>query len=1267
MNSLFSFSGADASLAETHAAYSAAIREKNAERLAALFHASPPRAATLNHVPDAPSLPLLLLAAMHDADGCVDVLLAAKADPNVADAAGTTACYIAARNDASRTLARLLAAGADANKPRASGATPLYVASQNDARAAVRALLQGGAAADAAKEGGFTPLHIATLRNRKECVSALLHARADVNRPYAVADRFTPLMLAAHCNFVEVLGVLVGAGAELGSRDAQGRTAHDIATALGHEMVRTMLDVRIERQQRDTQMALQEDTLQELRHLTPVQADLEVESSRIEALQMQAAQFRSQESIFADASELQSACLLIAQNVLPAERMATELSDMDAETAKMEVQVEAARSSLEKAQAALRASPTDPSIIYERDAARGIYMESLTALKAQYEERQSRGARYAAASEKVAAAVGGRAAAEAEAREEPGLVEALTSSLPVLKTIIRDIGDANRKTVEAMDALAAAMARELALMEQVRTPLARAKGACHAAIRGGAHKLLADKPREDLAQVALLLGDVRAREQKMERAQMLLLEANRGLSAIEETANEEVRIADELDEVQLALNKAMRHGDAAETQHLEGRKEMLKASLASLHDRNAQVRKALSDPLLAEAFPETKRLHDLKTGAGRVPPGGVDPTARFHSYELSTELSRSAGRRVLLARPRPQGSDVVLTELQMARSDAFLATQLAVAALNSPLLLAPTKLVYDPSFPSQTYAIEPLSDWYLSGSSSLAEWVQQARGRADALTQPPAGDPPRPPLLASKLAPLFIAVSTLHRHGILHGALSPEAVRVRPDGSLALGCTGFRTSATMGPYDAPEVFHDPSAHRAAPLAADAWSLGAVLLELLTGVTPRWNQMMNYLEDAVLSRPLLPPEVLGDDALGVAWKLTLALTERDPRKRLTVHAALQSPVFDALRPKDALSVLAPRCRPAQLTATRVARSDTPAWLSAAEGELEGNLAPQELELEDGREEALPLAVAQASSAMREPLRVHVTSDGDSAQLVDLTLSVAAELELEDTLLLVNASGEERPAAELLGRFFTAAASPASGLLAAEEGGATLLPLTGPATDESKAKARTFGRLLGYAACHAIAVPLPLSAAFFYFLTAEADLSEDVGVFSLAEGQLELSDGVKGEAALRVARHLLVGRRREHLAAIRDGVHAILSGADLSLLKPSELALRLLGWEPQPDGIECSFEEDDWEDADLLAAYSCWLSEWTAALPPAGRCALRMLLKGTAMPPAGHFAPLRTSVICSPGPAVHFLPETEQLYVPMACSADEFTRHMDAALA
>ena len=42
-----------------------------------------------------------------------------------------------------------------------------------------------------------------------------------------------------------------------------------------------------------------------------------------------------------------------------------------------------------------------------------------------------------------------------------------------------------------------------------------------------------------------------------------------------------------------------------------------------------------------------------------------------------------------------------------------------------------------------------------------------------------------------------------------------------------------------------------------------------------------------------------------------------------------------------------------------------------------------------------------------------------------------------------------------------------------------------------------------------------------------------------------------------------------------------------------------------WEPQPDGVECDFEPDDWDDTGLLSSYADWLASWSASLSPARR--------------------------------------------------------------
>ena len=63
------FSSKTPSAADSHAALAAAIRDKDANRLAKLLQSGGSKPAGLNHVPEG-GMPLLLLVAMHDLDAC---------------------------------------------------------------------------------------------------------------------------------------------------------------------------------------------------------------------------------------------------------------------------------------------------------------------------------------------------------------------------------------------------------------------------------------------------------------------------------------------------------------------------------------------------------------------------------------------------------------------------------------------------------------------------------------------------------------------------------------------------------------------------------------------------------------------------------------------------------------------------------------------------------------------------------------------------------------------------------------------------------------------------------------------------------------------------------------------------------------------------------------------------------------------------------------------------------------------------------------------
>lgn len=69
---------------------------------------------------------------------------------------------------------------------------------------------------------------------------------------------------------------------------------------------------------------------------------------------------------------------------------------------------------------------------------------------------------------------------------------------------------------------------------------------------------------------------------------------------------------------------------------------------------------------------------------------------------------------------------MVLSEIQLAQSEVFCATQLEVASIGSPLLIAPHKIFYDPAHPGKTFLVQPLSPWFEPDCSSLADWITQA-------------------------------------------------------------------------------------------------------------------------------------------------------------------------------------------------------------------------------------------------------------------------------------------------------------------------------------------------------------------------------------------------------------------------------------------------------------------------------------------------------------------------------------------------------------
>jgi ankyrin repeat protein len=158
----------------------------------------------------------------HGRPEAVMTLLANGADPRIADAEGNTPLHHAARSSDPGVAALLRDAGAAIDERNGEGATPLALACAAGNWRLARFLLERGAKPDLP---GALPALLAAAGGDEDDpagVQLLLkhRARADARD----ARGRSALHEAAFAGHAEIVGVLLGAGADVHARDAEGRT-----------------------------------------------------------------------------------------------------------------------------------------------------------------------------------------------------------------------------------------------------------------------------------------------------------------------------------------------------------------------------------------------------------------------------------------------------------------------------------------------------------------------------------------------------------------------------------------------------------------------------------------------------------------------------------------------------------------------------------------------------------------------------------------------------------------------------------------------------------------------------------------------------------------------------------------------------------------------------------------------------------------------------------------------------------------------------------
>lgn len=187
------------------------------------------------HTPDTEGLLPLTIAAVYDYPPIIQMLIEHGADPYITNKnpGKTTALSEAVSINRARIVELLLKLGVNPNHPSHAsedGWTPLMYAIRMNYNKVARLLLDHGADPNAQTAVGMTALLYAAISGNAKGAHMLLAHGAQMDlAPPSPGTEWTPLHWAASGGSLKLTRLLLNYGADPQARDAQGKTAADIA------------------------------------------------------------------------------------------------------------------------------------------------------------------------------------------------------------------------------------------------------------------------------------------------------------------------------------------------------------------------------------------------------------------------------------------------------------------------------------------------------------------------------------------------------------------------------------------------------------------------------------------------------------------------------------------------------------------------------------------------------------------------------------------------------------------------------------------------------------------------------------------------------------------------------------------------------------------------------------------------------------------------------------------------------------------------------